>query len=65
MADYSGCLITHERSGVHELLIKLVTSKHVVVTFKYFEDNLDPAVARIKFEGTRNISPYLYSPFAP
>ena len=58
MADYSGCLITHKRFEVHQLLIKLVTSKHV-------EDNLDPALARVKFEGTRNISPYLYSPLTP
>ena len=58
MVNYSGCLITHKRFEVHQLLIKLVTSKHV-------EDNLDPAIARVKLEGTRNISPYLYSPFAP
>ena len=58
MVKYSGCLITHKRFEVQQLLIKLVMSK-------YFEDNLDPALARVKFEGTRNISPYLHSPFAP
>ena len=52
-----GCLITHKRFEVQQLLIKLVMSKYV-------EDNLDPAIARVKFEGTRNDSPYLYSPFA-